>query len=200
MERVTITAKGEVQGVNYRKAVQEIARKLDIVGFVENTKPYDVRIVAEGETEVLEKFMEEIQIKKPPIIVEDVDVKHEESTGEFEYFEIKRGDMVDELGERMDVAGGVMYEIRDLQDESRDLQKEALQKQDQMLEKQDKTIERFDSFHQDTVQRFDNLDTKYGRIADIMEKIMEEMKEERKEYRKSTERLITTMVSQKSER
>ncbi len=83
MQRVIIIAKGDVQGVNYRKAVEKIARRLNLVGFVENLKPYDVRIVAEGDKDVLENFIRQVQIKKPPILVENVDVKYERATNEF---------------------------------------------------------------------------------------------------------------------
>jgi len=86
-------------------------------------------------------------------------------------------------------------------------QEKMLTKQDQMLGKQDEmvgmqkqTTDKLDSFHHDTVQRFDNLDEKYLRISQNMERILEEMKEERKEYRTSIEKLINAILSQKSER
>jgi len=69
-----------------------------------------------------------------------------------------------------------------------------------MMGFQKQTIDKLDSFHQDTVQRFDNLDEKYLRISVNMERILEEMKEERKEYRTSIEKLINAILSQKSER
>ena len=55
-----------MQKVDYRDAVEEIARKLKITGFVENLKPYDVRIIAEGEDERIDRFIEQIEIKKIP--------------------------------------------------------------------------------------------------------------------------------------
>ena len=72
MKRAIIIAKGKVQHVGYRDAVEEIARKLNISGLVENLKPYDVRIVAEGEDESMDKFIEQIKIKKFPIDVENI--------------------------------------------------------------------------------------------------------------------------------
>lgn len=60
MKRAVIIAKGKVQRVGYRDAVEEIARKLEITGFVENVKPYDVRIVAEGEDDNIEQFIDMI--------------------------------------------------------------------------------------------------------------------------------------------
>ena len=93
MKRAVILAKGRVQRVGYRDEVEEIARRLEITGFVENVKPYDVRIVAEGKDSTLERFIEEIRIKKYPIEVERLEVQ-------FEYFEIKRGNWREELGRR----------------------------------------------------------------------------------------------------
>jgi len=92
MKRATIIAKGNVQRVGYRDAVERAARHLNITGFVENLKPYDVRIVAEGEEATLGEFITQIKIDEPPISVEAIDVEFEAAAGEFEYFEIKRGD------------------------------------------------------------------------------------------------------------
>ncbi len=47
-----------MQRVGYRDEVEEIARKLKITGFVENVKPYDVRIVAERSVELGEESVE----------------------------------------------------------------------------------------------------------------------------------------------
>ena len=45
MKRITAIAK-EVQRVGYRDEVERIARRLRLTGYVENLKPYDVRVVA----------------------------------------------------------------------------------------------------------------------------------------------------------
>ena len=71
--------------------------------FTKNIKPYDVRIIADGEKGNLDNFVEQIKIEEHPILVEGVEVTFEEPTGEFEYFEVKRGDMTEELGERLDL-------------------------------------------------------------------------------------------------
>ena len=108
MKRAEIIAKGEVQRVGYRDVVEKIAHKLKLAGFVENLRPYDVRIIAEGEDDVLNEFITRIRIKDhptSPVSVEELDIRFVAATGEFEYFEIRRGDWMGELGERMDVAG-----------------------------------------------------------------------------------------------
>ena len=112
MKRVVAIAKGRVQRVGYRDTVETIACKLKLTGFVENLKPYGVRIVAEGEQDALDEFITQIRIEKhptTPISVEDLNVEFEAATDEFEYFEIKRGEWQDELGERLDTAGALLY-------------------------------------------------------------------------------------------
>jgi len=165
--RATIIAKGEVQRVGYRDAVEKIARKLKLTGFVENMRPYDVRIVAEGEEDVLNEFVAQIRIAKHPIApisVEDLDVEFGAATKEFEYFAIRRGDWKEELGERMDTAGALLYRSVELGMESvkngresvkigekmLEKQDSMLEKQDSMLEKQDKTIEILEDVREDT--------------------------------------------------
>jgi acylphosphatase len=110
MKRITAIVQGDVQSVGYRDRVLKIARKFKIKGFVENLEPYDIKIVAEGKEDSLNKFLDEVKIKRYPIVVEDIDVKWEEAKNEFEYFEIKRGDWKDELGERMDYIIKLLYE------------------------------------------------------------------------------------------
>lgn len=118
MRRVEILVKGRVQRVGYRDEVEELARRLKIAGFIENVKPYDVRIVAEGDDEALKQFIERLQIERCPIEVEHVEVRFEEFTDEHSYFEIRRGDLVEELGERLDFAGRLLYRSVELGERS----------------------------------------------------------------------------------
>lgn len=147
MKRAVILAKGRVQRVGYRDGVEEITRRLEITGFVENVKPYDVRIVAEGDDSAMERFIEEIKIKKYPIDVDRLEVPFENFKAEFEYFEIKRGEWHEELGERLDAAGKLLYKSVELGEESVSIGKKMLEKQDKMLEKQDMMLEK----HDDTI-------------------------------------------------
>ena len=211
MKRVTIIAKGEVQRVGYRDIVEKIARKLHLTGYVENLKPYDVKIVAEGDENSLNEFLTRIRIDKhpvSPISVEDIDIEFGAATREFEYFEIRRGDWTEELGERMDVAGALLYRSVELGIESVGIGRVMLGKQDQMLGKQDQMIDKQDQmlgkqdihthvlteFRDQTQQNFDVLDVKYGKISDGVERAIDEMHDERKELRASVNNLTDAIV------
>jgi len=103
LKRAIIIAKGEVQRVGYRDIVERAARKNKLTGTVFNAESYDVMIICEGDIEIIESFIEQIRIKKYPIEVEHLDVTYKDATGEFNFFKIKRGDMTEELGERLDI-------------------------------------------------------------------------------------------------
>ncbi|MEA1895597.1 MAG: acylphosphatase [Euryarchaeota archaeon] len=197
MKRVVIIAKGEVQRVGYRDTVEKIARKLKLTGFVENLKPYDVRIVAEGKQDALDEFITHIRIEKHPITpisVEDLDVRFEVATGEFEYFEIKRGNWQDELGERLDVAGALLYRSVELGTRSVEFGEKSVAIGEVMLGKQDEHTQIITEFRDQTLQGFVTLDTKYGRISDNMDCIIDEMRNERKEARESMAKLTDAII------
>ncbi|CAD6491515.1 MAG: Acylphosphatase [Candidatus Argoarchaeum ethanivorans] len=103
--RAKVIVKGEVQRMGYRDAVEKIARKLNIKGFVENLEPYDARIVCEGEEGDIKRFVGALRIEGDPLIsVSDIAVEYGKPTGEFEYFEIKRGSSEEETTKRLDLA------------------------------------------------------------------------------------------------
>jgi len=169
MKRARIIVKGRVQRVGYRDEVEEIARRLGIKGFVENVKPYDIRIVTEGEDEAISEFIERIKIKRFPIDVESVEVNFEDFKGEFEYFEIKRGDWQEELGERLDTAGKLLYRSVELAERSVELSARSVELGEEsvsigkrMLEKQDETINEIKGLREDLKsymeERFDRLE------------------------------------------
>jgi len=92
---------------------------------------------------------------------------------------------------------GYQKETLGLQKETLGLQKETLGLQKETVGLLKENTGRLDSFHSDTIQRFDVVDAKYGKIAGNLERILEEMKQERQEARKSTERIITMIARMK---
>jgi len=108
MRRVEVVVKGDVQKVGYRIAVEQIARRFGIAGYIQNLEPRDMKIVAEGEEAVLKEFLKAIDIQDRLIKVESLEVTWAEATGEFPYFRILRGDWHDELDECLDTVIAIL--------------------------------------------------------------------------------------------
>ncbi len=88
LKRVEIIVEGVVQGVGFRYFTKKIARELGIRGFVKNIPDGRVLIVAEGNENVIEKFLTRIKEGPRLSIVKNVHVKELPATGEFKDFEI----------------------------------------------------------------------------------------------------------------
>ncbi|ODS42607.1 MAG: hypothetical protein MSIBF_04690 [Candidatus Altiarchaeales archaeon IMC4] len=190
--RAEIIVKGRVQRVGYRDFAAEIANELGIGGFTENLPDGNVRIIAEGEKETLEKFIKILKPKDDPMIkVIDVTVKFAQPTGEFEYFDIKYGNFDEEGFERIGVAAMHLKHLVKGQNEM-------LGKQDQMLEKQDQTIEKIGNLTTTTQDSFNTLNIKYDIISQNMNRIFEELVRERKETRQSIKELVGAILKSKS--
>ncbi len=167
--RYIYTIHGDVQRVGYRDIVQKLAIKNNITGEVRNIEDLDVQIIAEGTKEALTRFTGIIQIQEYPIHVESIEIKEDSYTGEYRSFHIIRGDMGEEIAERMDTAIHhltligkysktaaensttlieMMHTSLEKQDKMLEKQDLMLGKQDQMLQKQDKMIEKQDQMLQ----------------------------------------------------
>ena len=134
MKRFAATAGGRVQRVGYREHVYNEAFERDISGYVKNLKNGEVEIVAEGSENDLQDFIKEINIVRRPIAVKSFNIRWEEATGDYAAFEIIRGDLQEEIFERIDYAGNVLQSMDTKLDQM-------LDKQDQMLDKQDQTLQ-----------------------------------------------------------
>ena len=155
--RVIIIAKGEVQRVGYRDVVERAARKMKLTGNVSNLKPYDVKIICEGDNKSIDSFIELITLKEYPVIVEHMDVKFEDATGEFEYFEIIRGDMTEELGERLDMANAKLTLMIGKQGVMIEKQDAMIEKQDVLIEKVEDNTSILNNFKNETNNNLDKL-------------------------------------------
>jgi acylphosphatase len=111
MKRALIIAKGRVKLVGYRVAVQKIANELNLACFVDHINSLDARIVAEGEKDILDEFITRINIQKPPIFVESIDITFEDVTDGDQYFEIHRRDWNLELVEKLDAAASLLSNL-----------------------------------------------------------------------------------------
>jgi acylphosphatase len=62
--KTEIIVKGKIQKVGYRDLVQEIARSLNVKGYVENQKDDSVHIMCETDENTLKNFIKQINIKR----------------------------------------------------------------------------------------------------------------------------------------
>ena len=173
MQRVEITARGDVQRVGFRDAVQKAARELGLSGTVQNVEPYDVRIVAEGEEAALKEFVKAINIQDGPIRVQELDVSWAPAPGEFQYFKILRGDWQEELGERFDTAVVLLHRSIELGEQNLMVSKENLAVGKMMLEKQDQMIEKQDRMLDKQDQMLEKQDETLGEIRGMRSDLQE---------------------------
>ncbi|HEY9204665.1 MAG TPA: acylphosphatase [Candidatus Methanoperedens sp.] len=146
MQRAILTVKGRVQKVGYRDFVAQIANKMDISGTVQNLPDgKTVKIIAEAEKNVLEKFINLLWAKDDNIIkVIKIDVKYEPSEGEYEFFDIIYDDIQKENFERIGEAVGFLKSLDSGQKVMIEKQDQMLEKQDIMIDKQDQTTGKID--------------------------------------------------------
>ena len=89
MKAVSITVYGKVQGVFLRKFTQQVARSLDLNGFVRNNNDGSVYIEATGEDAQLEKLIRWCEKGPEASRVERTEVNAIQA-GAYKGFEIRR--------------------------------------------------------------------------------------------------------------
>lgn len=99
LTRAEIIVTGDVHRVGYRNIAQDNARKLGVKGYVQNMPDGTVKIVAEAPEETINRYVETLTVREPPINVEKIQVTHAPPTGEHQYFTIKYGDLAEEMTE-----------------------------------------------------------------------------------------------------
>jgi acylphosphatase/DNA-binding transcriptional MerR regulator len=158
MKRFSAIAAGRVQRVGFREHVYKETFEKDIFGYVKNLDTGEVEIVAEGSEKELRALINEINIIRYPIAVKSFNIKWQEATGEFTGFEIIRGDIQEEIFERIDYAGTIMHQTLGNSELSLKKQDQMLEKQDQMLEKQDQMLEKQDQMLEKQDQMLEKQD------------------------------------------
>jgi len=158
--KAEIIVRGRVQKVGYRDYVQEIARTLNVKGYVENQRDGSVKIACEANEDAMEKFIEQIKIKEDLVGVENVEVvRTQPATGEYQYFEIKHGSLEEEMGERMVAALKIAVATRqDIKNMHQDLKTSIV------------------SMHQDMNRHFEEMAKRYDMISAELLRTREELK------------------------
>jgi acylphosphatase len=84
--RARVIVGGRVQGVFFRYSTQEVATRLNVLGWVKNRWDGKVEAVFEGERDGVEKMIEWCHKGPPGAHVQNVDTHWEDYLGEFEQF------------------------------------------------------------------------------------------------------------------
>ncbi len=88
--RVRVWISGQVQGVGFRWAVEDEARAKGVSGWVRNLPEGRVEAVFEGDEGAVQRVVEFCRRGPALARIDDVQVVHEEYTGEFDGFSIRR--------------------------------------------------------------------------------------------------------------
>ncbi len=86
--RVHVIISGIVQGVFFRANTKSEADRLGVYGWVRNRMDGTVEITAEGEKEIIERFIQRCRKGPPGADVKNVELNKEEFKGEFKSFNI----------------------------------------------------------------------------------------------------------------
>jgi acylphosphatase len=91
LAHMSATVTGHVQGVFYRAFASRVAKSLGVRGYVRNMPPrtQSVEVVAEGEKSKLEDLLRQLEGGPPESLVDKVEVKWSNFTGEFVNFETR---------------------------------------------------------------------------------------------------------------
>jgi acylphosphatase len=88
-KRAHVFYSGRVQGVGFRYTACEVACGYEVTGFVRNLADGRVELVAEGEEEEAQGFLEAMRANQLGSHVRGADVTWTAATGEFSRFEIR---------------------------------------------------------------------------------------------------------------
>jgi acylphosphatase len=175
MKRLTAYVSGKVQKAGYRARVVDIGRELGLKGFVQNLDDGRVKIIADGEDDVLGRFLKDIDIKNTIIRVDSISIDYSEATDIFDDFSkrVNKGETDSRLDEGIEVLKGILVAIKDMHADLGN-------KQDKMLEKQDLTLVAISDMDKNLGSKIDNLGSK---IDDNRADIVGEVRELRKDIK-----------------
>jgi len=89
LKRLEATVHGMVQGVGYRWYARQMARRLNLSGYVRNRYDRTVEVIAEGQERSLREFLADLERGPSAAIVERVDARWLPANSSFHGFEVR---------------------------------------------------------------------------------------------------------------
>ena len=193
--RVKFIVSGEVQKVGYRFHVYLEARKQGITGTVENLKDGTVRVVAEGEEEDIQRFLEAIRIEEHPICVRDIEPVSEEEIKKRAHRDFAivraRGEGDPAVLDRLDLG---IYHFRQMAGRMDSIERHRASAEENVSSS-------IRTFQEATIACFQGLDEKYGKVSQYLEETSNHLAEISKTNQKTAEHLahLTELVGKIAE-
>lgn len=89
LKRLEATVHGLVQGVGYRWYARQMARRLNLSGYVRNRSDGAVEVLAEGQERTLREFLAYLKTGPSAAVVERVDANWSLASNTFYGFEVR---------------------------------------------------------------------------------------------------------------
>ena len=89
LKRLDATVYGQVQGVGYRWYARQMARRLNLSGYVRNRSNGTVEVLAEGQERTLRDFLAYLETGPSAAVVERVDARWSPASSTFYGFEVR---------------------------------------------------------------------------------------------------------------
>ncbi len=176
LKTARILVSGNVQGVGFRAYVEQIARGMQIKGFVRNLDDGKVEIYAQANKEKINAFAKRIGIKGSPsdpfslnVTKTQVVFEHnknfirpDRALGLFEVDYGEESNLQKEMVKKAAIATFMMHSLNSKTDSFR-------QETSHNFKRLENTLGgKTDSFRQETSSNFNKLDNKYGNISKAM--------------------------------
>lgn len=87
--RLHAVVRGRVQGVGFRYTTVRRALSLGLVGWTANRADGSVEVVAEGDRDALDVFLEFLHVGPPAADVREVELQWAAASGEFRTFDVR---------------------------------------------------------------------------------------------------------------
>ncbi|MCK4444873.1 MAG: acylphosphatase [Thermoplasmata archaeon] len=181
--RAIIHVRGDVQETGYRALVRRTARKLRLVGFVENLPDGRVRIVCEGGRETIEELCKNIRKKDGFATITSIRKRFYEPKGELKGFAVKTEDLVSEIFQGYSTAGRYFENLEDKTDRVGDKVESVGTEVKGVGKKVESVDDGIKSMNRDMNKRFGRLDESYGEFTSKMDSLDNHIKEIRDDFR-----------------
>ena len=89
LKRLEATVHGQVQGVGYRWYARQMARRLNLSGYVRNRQDHTVEVVAQGQEHALHEFLSFLEAGPSAATVQRVDARWSPAGRPFFGFEVR---------------------------------------------------------------------------------------------------------------